>query len=126
MKMGGIYERYSPFLLILIYLQWDMFNERIFDMKWSEIDIKEKAAIITAIAAFVVGWALTIAGFIVPPVGEIADGVLWVLGQALIYAASVFGITSYFSSETRRMKRDISEFVQRSIEKQSEHESESE
>lgn len=101
-----------------------MFNERILDMKWSEIDIKEKAAIITAIAAFVVGWALTIAGFIVPPVGEIADGVLWVLGQALIYAASVFGITSYFSSETRRMKRDISEFVQRSIEKQSEHESE--
>ena len=93
-------------------------------MKWSEIDIKEKAAIVTAIAAFVVGWGLTIAGFIVQPVGEIADGVLWVLGQALIYAASVFGITSYFSSETRRMKRDISEFVQRSIEKQSENESE--
>ncbi len=101
-----------------------MFNERILDMKWSEIDIKEKAAIVTAIAAFVVGWGLTIAGFIVPPVGEIADGVLWVLGQALIYAASVFGITSYFSSETRRMKKDISEFVQRSIEKQSENESE--
>ena len=101
-----------------------MFNERILDMKWSEIDIKEKAAIVTAIAAFVVGWGLTIAGFIVQPVGEIADGVLWVLGQALIYAASVFGITSYFSSETRRMKRDISEFVQRSIEKQSENESE--
>jgi hypothetical protein len=101
-----------------------MFNERILDMKWSEIDIKEKAAIVTAIAAFVVGWGLTIAGFIVPPVGEIADGVLWVLGQSLIYAASVFGITSYFSSETRRMKKDISEFVQRSIEKQSEYESE--
>jgi hypothetical protein len=101
-----------------------MFNERILDMKWSEIDIKEKAAIVTAIAAFVVGWGLTIAGFIVPPVGEIADGVLWVLGQSLIYAASVFGITSYFSSETRRMKKDISEFVQRSIEKQSENESE--
>lgn len=80
--------------------------------KWSSLDIKEKAAIVTAIAAFVVGWGLTIAGFIVPPMGEIADGVLWVLGQALIYAASVFGITSYFNSETRKMKRDIREFVQ--------------
>lgn len=103
-----------------------MFNERILDMKWSEIDIKEKAAIITAIAAFVVGWGLTIAGFIVPPLGEIADSILWVLGQSLIYAASVFGLTSYFTSETRRMKHDISEFVQRSIVKQSENESESE
>lgn len=95
-------------------------------MKWSELDIKEKAAIVTAVAAFVVGWGLTIAGFIVPPLGEIADSILWVLGQALIYAASVFGITSYFTSESRRLKRDITEFVERSIERQSEHESESE
>ena len=95
-------------------------------MNWRSLDIKEKAAIITAIAAFVVGWALTIAGFIVPPLGEITDGVLWVLGQALIYAASVFGITSYFTSESRRLKRDITEFVERSVERQSEHESEDE
>lgn len=95
-------------------------------MKWSELDIKEKAAIVTAVAAFVVGWGLTIAGFVVPPLGEIADSILWVLGQALIYAASVFGITSYFTCESRRLKRDITEFVERSIERQSEHESESE
>lgn len=95
-------------------------------MNWCSLDIKEKAAIITAVAAFIVGWALTIAGFIVPPLGEITDGVLWVLGQALIYAASVFGITSYFTSESRRLKRDITEFVERSIERQSEHESEDE
>lgn len=95
-------------------------------MNWCSLDIKEKAAIITAIAAFVVGWGLTIAGFIVPPLGEIADSILWVLGQALIYAASVFGITSYFTSETRRLKHDIREFVERSIERQSADESEGE
>lgn len=95
-------------------------------MNWCSLDIKEKAAIITAIAAFVVGWGLTIAGFIVPPLGEIADSILWVLGQALIYAASVFGITSYFTSESKRLKRNIREFVERSIERQSADESESE
>ena len=95
-------------------------------MNWCSLDIKEKAAIVTAIAAFVVGWGLTIAGFIVPPLGEIADSILWVLGQALIYAASVFGITSYFTSESKRLKRDIREFVERSIERQSADESESE
>ena len=94
--------------------------------KWCDLSIKQKSAIITAIAAFIVGWALTIAGFCVPPLGEIADSNLWVLGQALVYAASVFGITSYFTSETRRMKRDIREFVERRITNQEEDESESE
>jgi len=93
---------------------------------WSDLSVKDKAAIITAIAAFIVGWALTIAGFIVPPLGEIADSILWVLGQALVYAASVFGITSYFTSETRRMKRDIREFVEKRFTNQEEDESESE
>ena len=80
---------------------------------WCALDIKQKIAIITAIVAFIAGWALTIAGFVVPPIGEIADSVLWVLGQALIYASSVFGITSYFSSETTRMKTEIRDEMKR-------------
>lgn len=102
-----------------------MFIKRIIRiMNWHDLDIKEKAATISAVAAFIVGWGLTIAGFIVPPLGEIADSILWVLGQALIYAASVFGITSYFTSETRKLKRDINEYVQRSIVKKDTDESE--
>ena len=76
---------------------------------------KQKAAIITALAAFVLGWGLTIAGFIIPPVGDIADSVLWVLGQALVYAASVFGITGYFTAESRRMKRDMEDYFDRRL-----------
>lgn len=75
--------------------------------KWCDLSIKEKIAIITAVAAFIVGWAMSIAGFWIPPVGEVADSILWILGQALIYAASVFGITGYFTSETRRLKQDV-------------------
>ena len=77
---------------------------------YDKCTIKEKIAIITAVAAFILGWALTIAGFIVPPIGDISNSVLWVLGQALIYAASVFGITSYFKSESVQMKRDMQRY----------------
>ena len=77
---------------------------------YDKCTIKEKIAVITAVLAFVLGWALTIAGFIVPPIGDISNSVLWVLGQALIYAASVFGITSYFKSESVQMKRDMERF----------------
>lgn len=75
--------------------------------KWVDLSIKEKIAIITAVVAFIAGWAMSIAGFWIPPVGEVADSILWILGQALIYAASVFGITGYFTSETRRLKQDV-------------------
>lgn len=80
---------------------------------WSDLNIKEKIAIISAVLAFVAGWGLTIAGFVLPPLAEISDAVLWVLGQSLIYAASVFGVTSYFSAETAKMKHDIREQILR-------------
>lgn len=74
---------------------------------WSSLNIKDKLAIITAIAAFIIGWGLSIAGFIVPPTGEVSNSVLFILGQSLVYAASVFGITAFFSNETKRMRSDI-------------------
>lgn len=82
-------------------------------MKYKECSNKEKLALITAMAAFIIGWGLTIAGFIVPPVGDITSSVLWVLGQALIYAASVFGITGYFNSETTKLKMETKEYIDR-------------
>lgn len=83
--------------------------------KWCDLGIREKIAIVTAVAAFIAGWSMSIAAFIVPPVGVISDGVLWILGQSLVYASSVFGITSYFSTETLRMKRDLREYMDDSI-----------
>lgn len=75
--------------------------------KWVDLNIKEKLAIITACAAFALGWTMSIASFIVPPLGIVSDSVLWILGQSLIYSASVFGITAYFRSETIQLKRDV-------------------
>ena len=76
---------------------------------------KQKLAIFTALAAFFFGWGLTIAGFVIPPVGEVADSVLWILGQGLVYAASVFGITGYFRSESRRMKKDMEHYFDKRL-----------
>lgn len=78
---------------------------------WSDLEIRTKIAYISAIAAFVLGWGLTVASFIVPPLGAVADSVLWILGQALVYAASVFGVALYTVNSVRSMKRDVRDFL---------------
>lgn len=69
--------------------------------------IKQKVAMLSGVIAFILGWGLTITGFIVPPLGEIADSVLWVLGQSLIYTGSVLGLTQYFSAESVKLRHDV-------------------
>ena len=56
---------------------------------------KDTIAVITAIAMLVVGAGLCIAGFIVDPLGIIDNSVLWIMGQCLLYAGSIFGIGMY-------------------------------
>ena len=75
------------------------------------MDTKQRIAYWTAIIAFVCGWGLTIAGFIVPPQGEVSGSVLAVLGEAMIYTASVLGITLYFSNEMLKFKRDTRKYL---------------
>ena len=75
--------------------------------KWNDLNIKDRLAILSAFIAFILGWCMSIAGFWIPPIGEVADSILWILGQALLYAASVFGVSAYFRSETVQLKRDM-------------------
>lgn len=77
----------------------------------AKMDIKQKFAIITAVLAFVVGWILTIWGFILPPKGEVSDSVLWILGQALIYTASVLGIGMYFNNQIDKLRVDTRRYI---------------
>ncbi len=78
------------------------------------MDTKERTAYITAVVAFVIGWGLVIAGFYAEPVGEISGSVLAVLGEAMVYAAAVFGVGMYFNhrltqldAATRRYIREV-------------------
>lgn len=79
-------------------------------MEDNKCTLKEKIMTLTAIGAFCLGWALTIAGFIVPPLGDVADSVLWILGQSLLYCSGIFGVATYFKSETVQMKRDMQSY----------------
>lgn len=72
---------------------------------------KQRAAYATAIVAFIVGWGLTIAGFIVPPLGEVSGSVLAILGEAMVYAASVFGVTLYFNHQMERFRIDAKRYI---------------
>lgn len=89
--------------------------------KWTELDLKTRIAYITAVVAFVLGWFLTIAGFVAPPLGIVSDSVLWVLGQSLVYAASVLGIGMYVTGSVKGMKRAIGDFMAEEVRKYREH-----
>lgn len=41
------------------------------------------------------GCVLTACGFFTEPVGQVHNSVLYILGQALVYAGSVFGLKNY-------------------------------
>ena len=71
---------------------------------WGDLSFKDRLAYITCIASFILGWTLTICGFIVDPLGVVSDSILWILGQSLIYCASVLGITMYVTKSFRNIK----------------------
>lgn len=75
---------------------------------------KERLAIITAIISFAIGWGLTIAGFCIPPRGEVSGSVLAVLGEAMVYAASVLGVALYFNQQMTKFKADTRAFLETS------------
>ena len=64
-------------------------------MKNNSMKTKEKLAVWSGLGMLIFGVMLTVAGFIVPPLGEVHDSVLWVLGQVLIYSGSIWGIAIY-------------------------------
>ena len=88
------------------------------------MDIKQKFALGTAVVAFVVGFGLTIAGFVLPPEGEVHDSVLWILGQALVYTASVLGIGMYFKNQMVRFRADTRKYIDEELKEEKEAEGE--
>nr|DAT33828.1 MAG TPA: hypothetical protein [Caudoviricetes sp.] len=69
---------------------------------------RTKYQVYSALAMLLAGVALSVAGFLVPPVGEISDSVLWFFAQCLIYAGSIFGVSIYVQSKFTELKEEIS------------------
>lgn len=61
----------------------------------------------SAVAMLVAGVGLSIAGFVVPPTGEISDSVLMFSAQCLVYAGSALGINVYINSKFSDIKRQL-------------------
>lgn len=65
---------------------------------------------ISAVGMLISGVGLSVAGFVVSPLGEISDSVLWFAAQTMIYAGSVFGVSVYvndkFRSITDKLNKD--------------------
>lgn len=82
------------------------------EKKFSDLSFKDKVAYITAITSFILGWLLIGAGFIVSPLGEISASVITAFGTALVYTASVLGISLYFANELTTFKRSVNKRLQ--------------
>lgn len=74
----------------------------------------------SALAMLVGGYALAVAGFIVPPKGEISDSVLWIFSQCLIYAGSIFGVSIYYGRKVHQLSCEVREEMQAALERSSE------
>lgn len=70
-------------------------------------ETKEEIQIISAIGMLVVGIGLAIAGFVIPPTGEIHDSVLWIFAQCLIYAGSIFGVSVYITGRFNYLQEKL-------------------
>ena len=81
--------------------------------KWQDLCIKDKVAYSTALASFVLGWLLIGVAFVVAPIGQLDASVISVFGMALVYTASILGVSLYWSGKFN----DFSRRVQSEIEK---------
>lgn len=67
---------------------------------------KLKTMLISAIIMVAMGCLLMIAGFIVPPTGEIHGSVLTAIGECLTFAGSVFGINTNYRIKTNEWEME--------------------
>lgn len=77
--------------------------------KFSELSIKDKLGFVTAALAFVFGWLITIIAAFVPILLS-EQGVLFILGEGMIYCGSFIGISMYFRSEQHQMKTELKQY----------------
>lgn len=68
---------------------------------------KDNIAVTSAIVMLCFGMALTAVGFFVSPVGEVHDSILWILGQALLYAGAIFGVAYYTKGVIDKHVKDL-------------------
>lgn len=81
-------------------------------------NVKEWIQYGTAVAMLASGIVLAFLSFFLNNY-DIADGVLWYISQALIYAGGIFGVSIYFKTRLgifeNRTKREITELIDHKV-----------
>ena len=80
---------------------------------WEDLSFKERMSYVFATGSFALGWVITFIGFFLPPMGEVHETVLWILGQALLFTGAVIGIGQYYNSQVLNFKKDIMHFIKK-------------
>ena len=72
-------------------------------------ETKEDIQVWTAVGMLIAGVGLSVAGFLVEPLGIIHDSVLWFFAQCLVYAGSIFGVYIYVNGRVQNALKDFTE-----------------
>ena len=78
---------------------------------------KETLAYIAAYVSLFIGFGLLIAGFIVPPVGEIDNSVLYAFGEILVFVGGIMGLALHVDNKMGmaklEMKKELTEHIEK-------------
>lgn len=72
-------------------------------------ETREDIQVWTAVGMLIAGVSLSVAGFLVEPLGIIHDSVLWFFAQCLVYAGSIFGVYIYVNGRVHNALKDFTE-----------------
>lgn len=83
------------------------------------VDTKEKIQYATAVLMVISAVVLAFICFFLNHY-KIEDSVLWYIAQALVYAASIFGISLAIKTKMGEVKNDMKQYVDEELEKHKE------
>lgn len=75
----------------------------------------------TILSSFFIGWALTIGGFLAPPLGVIDNSIIIILGESLTYVGAALGLKEYADRSILLLKRNIDKDGNRNLENSEEN-----
>lgn len=75
-------------------------------MVWSQKS-KEVIGYVFAAVSLIVGFGLSIAGFIVPPTGVISESVLWLLSQTLVFSGAICGVSLHVDTQMSKVEAAV-------------------
>ena len=74
---------------------------------WNSLSFKNKMSYVLCISSFIIGVVLTVAGFLVSPLGEVHASILTSLGVFLTFSGSVIGIAQHYGAQLEGFKSEI-------------------